>query len=209
MQLLHGPDEGLEVTEMPPWLDLRVPPKDVKLPAVEAHRDRCRRFAAPRFRARSPGTLMQLTSILMLTLLVANTPARACGNDSAAVRAVAEGIVAADNGRDIGRVLAYYAVDAVLMPPNEPPVTDRAIIQQRYEDLFQNFAPQIDTRIDEICVVGDLAFVRGHNGGWLVSRVGGRSNGLDDIYLMILQRTASGEWKISRLMWHPARGPTH
>lgn len=35
-QLLFGPDPNLEVAEMSPWLDLRVPPKEVKLPLVEA-----------------------------------------------------------------------------------------------------------------------------------------------------------------------------
>jgi aryl sulfotransferase len=35
-QMLFGPDPDLAVAELSPWLDLRVPPKDVKLPAVEA-----------------------------------------------------------------------------------------------------------------------------------------------------------------------------
>lgn len=35
-QLIYDGTEGLEVAEMSPWLDLRVPPKKVKLPAVEA-----------------------------------------------------------------------------------------------------------------------------------------------------------------------------
>lgn len=35
-QLLLGPDPELPVGEISPWLDLRVPPKQVKLPAVEA-----------------------------------------------------------------------------------------------------------------------------------------------------------------------------
>ena len=35
-QMLFGGDPGLEVAEMSPWIDLRVPPKEVKLPAVEA-----------------------------------------------------------------------------------------------------------------------------------------------------------------------------
>jgi aryl sulfotransferase len=35
-QILHGPDPDLETAELSPWLDLRVPPKAVKLPAVEA-----------------------------------------------------------------------------------------------------------------------------------------------------------------------------
>jgi aryl sulfotransferase len=39
-QLIFNGAEDLEVAEMSPWLDLRVPPKDVKLAAVEAQRHR-------------------------------------------------------------------------------------------------------------------------------------------------------------------------
>ena len=39
-QLLFRCEEGLEVAEMSPWLDLRVPPKEVKLPAVKAQTHR-------------------------------------------------------------------------------------------------------------------------------------------------------------------------
>ena len=39
-QLLFAGAEGLEVADMSPWLDLRVPPKNVKLPAVEAQTHR-------------------------------------------------------------------------------------------------------------------------------------------------------------------------
>jgi aryl sulfotransferase len=39
-QLLFDGMEGLEVAEMSPWLDFRVPPKDVKLAAVEAQTHR-------------------------------------------------------------------------------------------------------------------------------------------------------------------------
>ncbi len=39
-QLLFDGAEGLQVAAMSPWLDLRVPPKEVKLPAVEAQTHR-------------------------------------------------------------------------------------------------------------------------------------------------------------------------
>lgn len=39
-QMLYGPDPKLQVAELSPWLDLRVPPKQVKLPAVEAQTGR-------------------------------------------------------------------------------------------------------------------------------------------------------------------------
>jgi aryl sulfotransferase len=39
-QLIFNGAEDLEVAEMSPWIDLRVPPKEVKLPAVEAQQHR-------------------------------------------------------------------------------------------------------------------------------------------------------------------------
>lgn len=39
-QMLHGPDPELAVGELSPWVDLRVPPKEVKLPAIEAQTHR-------------------------------------------------------------------------------------------------------------------------------------------------------------------------
>ncbi|MEZ4456375.1 MAG: SgcJ/EcaC family oxidoreductase [Gemmatimonadales bacterium] len=129
------------------------------------------------------------------------------GPGARAVRAVAEGIIAADNARDLERVLGYYAPDAVLLPPGEPPVQGRAAIRPRYEGLFARFDPAIVARVDEVCVDGDLAYVRGHNGGRLVAREGGTSRALDDTYLMVLRRSGEGNWQISQLMWHPAGSP--
>lgn len=39
-QLIFDGEEGLPVAEMSPWLDLRVPPKEIKLPAVAAQTHR-------------------------------------------------------------------------------------------------------------------------------------------------------------------------
>lgn len=39
-QILFDGDEDLEVAEMSPWVDLRVPPKQVKLPVIEAQTHR-------------------------------------------------------------------------------------------------------------------------------------------------------------------------
>lgn len=39
-QLLFEGDPSLEVAEMSPWIDLRIPPKEIKLPAVEAQTHR-------------------------------------------------------------------------------------------------------------------------------------------------------------------------
>jgi len=39
-QILLGPDPDIETAELSPWVDLRVPPKEIKLPAIEAQTHR-------------------------------------------------------------------------------------------------------------------------------------------------------------------------
>ena len=39
-QLLFPGSEGMEVAEMSPWMDLRIPPKEIKLPEVAAQTHR-------------------------------------------------------------------------------------------------------------------------------------------------------------------------
>ncbi len=124
-----------------------------------------------------------------------------------AIRSVATGIVAADNRRDIEAVMAYYASDAVLMPPNEAPVAGRGQIRRRYEGLFAAFTPEIVPRIDEACVDGGIGFVRGHNGGRLIPRAAGEPRVLDDGFLMLLRLEPGGLWKISHLIWHRQSPP--
>lgn len=133
-------------------------------------------------------------------------PPRHCLPDSAAVRAVravATGIIDADNRRDLEKVLAFYAPDAVLMPPNEAPVSGRDKIRPRYETLFAGFTPAIELQIHEACADGSLGFVRGRNGGRMVPRGAGEPRALDDAFLMLLRRDAGGAWRITHLIWHP------
>jgi len=120
-----------------------------------------------------------------------------------AVRAVATGIVDADNEGDLARVLDHYAEDAVLMPPGEDPVVGRARIRPRYEELFASFRPSIESHVDEACVSGSLAFVRGRTEGRMVPKEPGEARSVDDAYLMLLRKGDDGAWRISHLMWHP------
>lgn len=122
------------------------------------------------------------------------------------IRSVAAGIIAADNQRDIDRVLAYYAEDAVLLPPGEQPVVGRARIRPRYESLFASVTPEIEVHIAEACVDGSMGFVRGRNGGRVVPRDTGEPRALDDGFLMLLRRGPDGAWRISHLVWH-RQGP--
>jgi hypothetical protein len=88
------------------------------------------------------------------------------------VRAVADEIIAADNARDLNAVLRLYEVDAVLLPPNEQAVVGRDAIRPRYEALFRSMAPAIISKIDEVHVAGEWAFIRGSNAGEMRPLIG-------------------------------------
>jgi uncharacterized protein (TIGR02246 family) len=153
-----------------------------------------------------------LAGPLIAALLAPATdrPAVVCPADAPGVReirAVAAGIVAADNRRDLERVLAYYADDAVLMPPGEGPVVGRNAIRPRYEALFAAFTPAIEPHIDEACAGSGLGYVRGRNGGRLTPRASGEPRLLDDAFVMLLRLEPDGTWRISHLIWHRQSAP--
>lgn len=147
----------------------------------------------------------------MLSLLVApmaeGAVVQSCDvgrSDSVAVRRVAEGIVEADNARDLEKVLDYYAEDAVLHPPNDSDVVGRAAIRPRYESLFGDYDPEIVVELRAVSICGDLAVVTGRNGGFLRGREGRADRELSDAFVMVLKKD-DGLWLIRRLIWHPDR----
>jgi len=56
-QLVFAGAEGIDVSALSPWVDLRVPPKEVKLPALEAQTHR--RFIKTHLPRRCPRLLAQ------------------------------------------------------------------------------------------------------------------------------------------------------
>ena len=159
--------------------------------------------------------MTRTTWLLMVTMLTPATDAKPtaleCRADASSgvreIRAVASGIVAADNRRDLERVLAYYAVDAILMPPGEVPVVGRDRIRPRYEALFASFMPAIELQLEEACVGAGLGFVRGRNGGRLTPPGSGEVRVLDDAFIMLLRLESDGVWRISHLIWHRQNTP--
>jgi ketosteroid isomerase-like protein len=83
-------------------------------------------------------------------------------------------------------------------------VIGRDALRPRYQALFSGFAPAIEGHVEEVCVSGRVAWLRGHNGGRLVARGEGGDHNLDDVYLMLLRRDEKGAWRITHLMWHRA-----
>jgi len=121
--------------------------------------------------------------------------------DAKAVAEVLSGIVAADNAADLEAVISHYSDDAVLLPPNDKPVTGKAAVRARYEEGFRHFRFDIAYTSDETEIFGDWAFIRGTIRGRTIPRDETPGRTLNEKYVMILHREKSG-WKISRLIWN-------
>ena len=146
-------------------------------------------------------TLAATTLALAVVPVAGGTAQGTTARDS--VRAVADGIIAADNRRDIEAVLSSYTRDAVLLPPNDEPVVGHDAIRPRYEMLFRTTIPAIQSELAEVQVEGAWAFVRGRNTGFMRPIARGQpERPLNDLFLMVLHRDADGRWRIARLMWH-------
>ena len=82
--------------------------------------------------------------------------------DLAAFQKLADEFDAAAAAKSLDRVMAFYAEDAVFMPPNMPTMTGQAAIRQFWTGLLA--APAVDLNLtpDEVNVCGDMAVERGH-----------------------------------------------
>jgi uncharacterized protein (TIGR02246 family) len=69
--------------------------------------------------------------------------------------------LAAAKARDAAKVASFYAEDAVLMPPNAPPIEGRRAIQQDHERLFKE-SPPFELTATPLAseTSGDLGYIR-------------------------------------------------
>jgi ketosteroid isomerase-like protein len=97
---------------------------------------------------------------------------------------------------DWGKLLAHYTDDAVVMPPNSPPVVGLAAIREWAEagPTFKSFAIEASEIVGE----GSLAFVRGHYR--MTIEIPGVPQPIDDVgsFIEIREKQADGRWLLAR-----------
>ena len=93
--------------------------------------------------------------------------------------------------RDAAKVASFYAEDAVVMPPNAPPIEGRRAIQRDHERLFKE-SPPFELTATPLAseTSGDLGYIRGE---YVVRRQG--SPDVRGKYVEVWRRI-NGEWKI-------------
>jgi ketosteroid isomerase-like protein len=106
-------------------------------------------------------------------------------------------------GGDTESYLGLIADDAVLMPPNAPPVIGKDAIRSWNEQMSRQFRFQSYNPVDdEVVVAGKWAFRRA-TADWTLTPVGGgepiHSSGK---FIIIYERQPDGSWRVARDIWN-------
>jgi uncharacterized protein (TIGR02246 family) len=109
--------------------------------------------------------------------------------------------VAAWKAANAIKLAELYTDNALVLYPNQPAVMGRSAIVNYFKGFFAEF-PQNEFELTsaEIEIAGPWAFDRGAYRWKGVPRAGGKPVEDSGKYLVILQRQASGEWKVARDM---------
>jgi ketosteroid isomerase-like protein len=103
---------------------------------------------------------------------------------------------------NLENVVSWYTDDAVLMPPNEPPVVGKAAIRSRYAELFARMKLTARYEVDEERTAGMFGSLRGRMVGTRSGAAGAEDQ--DGKFLMLFRRDR-GRWLIASMIWNADR----
>ena len=115
--------------------------------------------------------------------------------DEDAIRQLDVQFMKAGDARDAAALVkAFYAEDAVLMPPNHPIVGGHANIRAFLQGLMASGFQGIKLVAKEIKAEGDIAYSRG---AYTLTTTGPNNAAVDDVgkYVVVYHRQPDGTWR--------------
>ncbi|MEO6360966.1 MAG: nuclear transport factor 2 family protein [Sphingomicrobium sp.] len=120
----------------------------------------------------------------------------AAAADTEAVTKIASDLIAAIEARDVAKIKAYYAPDAVMILPDRAPLRGAEVIGADYEKFATDPAGKFDAT-DEATVVGaDMAY---SHGNYTVTYTNLQTKAVENdngYYVIVYKKQADGNWKV-------------
>jgi ketosteroid isomerase-like protein len=130
--------------------------------------------------------------------------------DLAAIRATDSAFAAAANTGNVDGVVAVYARDAALLPPNLPPQKGQTAIRSFWGGFLNAYTVRFEIGSDTIEGRGDLAYNLGHYRFSAVPKAKADPGVADEgKFLEILKKQPDGSWKYVVDMYSSNLAPQH
>jgi len=146
---------------------------------------------------------VQICALMLLAMFMsacqAPAPPALSDADVAAIRTANASYASAVKARDWAALAALYAQDAIILPPNHPPVTGRADIKA----YFEGFPPMSAFEVPAVEIEGrgDLALIRGTY-SMTINQEGAAPVTDSGKWMEMRRKHADGSWLILRDIWN-------
>ena len=131
--------------------------------------------------------------ILLLTLTLSLSAAADPKKDA---ETLASGFKAGAKAGNVEKMVAMYADDAVLLPPNMAAISGREAIGKFWGGMLQSGPVEIDLIMEEFLVDGDLAVDRG--------RYEVKAPFTDSGKYVVVLRRREGKWRVVTDIFNPS-----
>jgi uncharacterized protein (TIGR02246 family) len=139
----------------------------------------------------------------------AAAPAGLSAEDEKAVRAADEAWAKAASAGDAAALTAFYAADAVLMPPGSPAVRGTDEIGKFFSGMTSAFSSPFELKTAAVEGRGDLALSTGEYTVTLTPRKKGAKPlpTEEGKYLGVMKKQPDGSWKLIYDIWNTNAAP--
>lgn len=118
-------------------------------------------------------------------------------HDEQAIRLVHSSWIDAVNAGDLARLSTLMTDDVVFLTPGQAPV-DRASFASNFSLGHQQARIRCSSELEEVVVVGDVAYTRSQDALSVASRAGGEETRLAGYRITVYRRQGDGRWLLAR-----------
>jgi uncharacterized protein (TIGR02246 family) len=130
-------------------------------------------------------------------------------DEKAAIRATLAAYNRALNSGQTAQVLPLYTEDGVFMAPYSSSAIGLAAVSKAYDAVFRELGFHVTFHIEEIVTLAPAwAFVRTNSSGTTDHRSTGKTLAEANQELFVLNKGASGQWRIARYSFSPINPPS-
>ena len=118
-------------------------------------------------------------------------------SDEREIRTVHSSWIDAVNAGDLARLLTLVAEDVVFLCPGQPPV-GREGFSSNFVTAHQQMQICCTSELEEVVVVGELAYTRSRDALSVAPRAGGKAAQLAGHRMTVYRKQRDGHWLLSR-----------